>query len=142
MSSMTASLPGSAVRPRTRLLWRAAISALLVLGSLTMVGVTSADAGSCIATTKWTDTAPPSSTSWQITSNSVCNDLQAAYTYTATDHIQGWYHTSVGWKSGTNGWVEVSTADNGWDVLITSVSNGTTVRGEGWSRSQNVRYVH
>jgi len=70
------------------------------------------------------------------------NDLNAAYTFSNNDYIRGWYRDGGGtWHAGSAGYVFVDTSDNGWIVLLTSVANGTPVRGQGLNYAQYVRYV-
>ncbi len=121
--------------------FRALATALLVTASLTVMAAPPADAVTCIATTKWTDTSPPSSETFTIPSNSDCNDMNAAYNYDHNDYIKGWYKSGSTWYEGSQGWVWMTTADDGWEELILSVLNGTTVRGEGYAYDQYVRYV-
>jgi hypothetical protein len=124
--------------------WRT-IAALVVASLAAVVALTtasSAQAITCIANTAWTSTVASSSTNFAIAQNSQCQDLNAAYTYTYNDYVRGWYRTSGGtWHAGSRGFVYVDTSDNGWIVLLTSVINGTVVRGQGLNRSQYVRYV-
>jgi hypothetical protein len=102
----------------------------------------SAGAITCIANTAWTAITASNSDVFAIAGNSDCADLNAAYTYTYNDYIRGWYRDSGGtWHAGSRGYVFVDTSDNGWIVLLTSVLNGTPVRGQGLNHAQYVRYV-
>jgi hypothetical protein len=78
--------------------------------------------------------------------HSDCRDFQAAYTVSASDYVWGNFYggdlIGASWHAGSRGWQWVSTANNGWDVLLTSVAAGTPMRGRGYSYAQNVRYVH
>lgn len=116
-------------RRRERTAARLLVAAFLVIISVTVVGVPPANA-SCWATTHWTSTSPPNSASFTISSNSTCNDLQAAYTFSVSDYVKGWYLSSGTWRAGTAGYVWVSTADNGWDVLLTSIATAPPCGGK------------
>ena len=114
--------------------------AFLLSVSLTAMIAPSAHAV-CWATTRWTSTNPTLSTDWEIRSDSTCDDLFAAYTFDHNDYVRGWYLNGSTWTAGTAGWEWVTTANDGWETLISSILNGTTVRGEGSQHSQYVRYV-
>jgi hypothetical protein len=116
---------------------------LLAAGAVTTVGTaTSAHAAACVSGTAWTSYDPSSSDSFPTPTDSACNDFNAAYTFSIKDGVRGWYYSnSSGWQAGSRGFVTVTTVDSGWLVLLTSVVNGTRVRGEGQRYSQYVRYV-
>ena len=68
--------------------------------------------------------------------------MNAAYTYTYNDYIKGWYRDGGGtWHGGSRGFVPVTTCNCGWIVLLSSVANGTPVRGQGLNHAQYVQYV-
>lgn len=126
--------------------WRkaliAAFGAMLLAATVALTTAPSAQGITCIANTAWTSTTASNSTNFAIAHNSQCQDLNAAYVYSTADYIRGWYRTSNGvWHSGSRGYVWVDRSDNGWIVLLTSVVNGTLVRGQAANYSQNVRYV-
>ncbi len=126
-----------------RLTWsiRAAVVACAML-----ISVISAQAPAlavCYVTDAWTSTAAGSSQTFQIANGGNCNDLNAAFTHSSNDFVLGWYLDSGVWTAGSLGYVAVDTVDGQpWPVLLTNIVNGATVRGETWSFSQTVRYVH
>lgn len=81
------------------------------------------------------------STVWTLDEKSVCTDLFAAFTHSHNDKVMGWYKQSGAWKGGSKGFVAVTTADNGWKALLTSIKNGSTVRGQTKTYNQKVQYV-
>jgi hypothetical protein len=104
----------------------------------------------CIGITGWTATNSLGAGSTEFAkynaSHSDCRDFQAAYTLTTNDYLWGNYKggdvVGSSWHEGSLGWQWVTTKNDGWDVLLTSVAAGTPMRGRGLSQGQNVRYVH
>lgn len=122
------------------------ISAVIVASAFAVSGASlaapSAHAATCFSTTMWTAYNPSNSDVMSTPYNGDCNDLNAAYTFTRTDAIRGWYYSSSnGWQYGSRGFVTVDTIDNNWLVLVSSLYNGTNTRGEGARYSQNVKFV-
>jgi hypothetical protein len=138
--------------PRSSLRYKAGAILAAVLSVVTW-GIATAPASSaatCIGVTGWTTRNSLGSGSTEFAkynaTHSDCRDFQAAYTVSASDYVWGNFYggdlIGASWHAGSRGWQWVSTANNGWDVLLTSVAAGTPMRGRGYSYAQNVRYVH
>jgi hypothetical protein len=123
----------------------AVLSALGLLGAGAVWSVAAAPpaaaAVECVTGKYWTSWDPAESDVFQVPSGSDCADLNAAFTYTEEDKIQGWYLSSSGWEAGSAGFVFVPRTDTGWRVLLTSVRDGANVRGESMKTLQHVQYV-
>jgi hypothetical protein len=127
--------------------FRPLVAALSVLGLLgagaiwSVAAAPPASAAECITGKYWTSWAPEESDVFQVPSGSDCTDLNAAFAYTEEDKIRGWYYNGTGWQAGSKGFVLVPRNDSGWRVLLTSVRDGTDVRGESMKSLQHVQYV-
>jgi hypothetical protein len=120
----------------------AAVASTVAAAIVALSAAPRAGAITCITQAAWTAINPANSDKFAIAQNSQCQDMNAAYTYTYNDYIRGWYRDSGGtWHAGSRGFVYVDKSDNGWIVLLTSVVNGTPVRGEGLNHAQYVQYV-
>jgi hypothetical protein len=120
----------------------AAIAAVVAAAAVALSAAPPANAITCIANTAWTAVNAANSDVFAIAGNSQCADLNAAYTFSVNDYVRGWYRDGGGtWHAGSRGYVFVDTTDDSWIVLLTSVANGTPVRGQGLNNAQNVRYV-
>jgi hypothetical protein len=130
-------------RRRSRLwLVVAAVASTVAASSLALSAAPRANAVTCIGQAAWTAINASNSDVFAIASNSQCADMNAAYTYTYNDYIRGWYRDGGGtWHYGTRGYVYVTTCNCGWIVLLSSVANGTPVRGQGLNHAQYVQYV-
>lgn len=120
----------------------AAVASTVAAASVALSAAPRADAITCITQAAWTAINASNSDVFAVAQNSDCHDLNAAYTYTYNDYIRGWYRDGGGtWHYGTRGYVYVDKSDNGWIVLLSSVVNGTPVRGQGLNHAQWVQYV-
>jgi hypothetical protein len=117
------------------------VAALVASLTLAVFAASAADAATCLALTRWTSTSHPASASFTTSPNSDCTDVYAAYTYDNNDYVRGLYKDGGSWVVGQRGWQLVTTSNDGWDTLLTSVLNGTEVKGQGFNYSQYVRYV-
>ena len=134
--------PHRAQLSRTWKLAAAVIAATVAAAAVALSTAPSANAITCITQAAWTAINASNSDVFAIAGNSQCVDMNAAYTYTYNDYIRGWYRDGGGtWHYGTRGYVYVDKSDNGWIVLLTSVANGTPVRGQGLNHAQYVQYV-
>jgi hypothetical protein len=120
----------------------AALASTVAAASVGLSAAPRANAITCIGQAAWTAINASNSDVFAIAQNSQCQDMNAAYTYTYNDYIRGWYRDGGGtWHYGTRGYVYVTTCNCGWIVLLSSVVNGTPVRGQGLNHAQYVQYV-
>lgn len=129
----------------TRRRLAAAISAISLAGVALEASIAAAPSAqaACVSEARWTDYYPANSETWTIPSYSTCNDLNASYTWDVTDDIRGWYYVRSihTWRVGTRGFVTVPHINKGLKILLSSIINGSTVRGEALNHSQYVQYV-
>ncbi len=135
----------STVKPTRRGYLGRAVAAVAIFVSSVGVAVGGASpvSAACPATKAWTSRYAGYSETFQISYYSTCNDLNAAYAYSVADEVRGWYiSSSGGWTIGDAGYEYVETYGQYWDVLLTNINDGATVRGQGKNRSQYVNYRH
>jgi hypothetical protein len=113
----------------------------LIAAFVAMASPPQAKAITCIRNTAYTGVDPGNSDRFYIANNSQCADLNAAYTVKQGDYIRGKWYGSGGWHDATRGYQWVQHTDTNWNVLLTSVANGTMVLGQAYKYGQNVVYV-
>jgi len=122
------------------------VCAAASLASAALVGVSVVDtvpaqAVTCKTAAYWTSTAAAVSTTFTNSGMSGCSDLNAAYAHTKADKVMGQFKKSGLWQEASRGFVWVPATDGQWIVLISSLKDGSTVRGRSYVVDQYIQYV-
>jgi hypothetical protein len=124
---------------RLRKALAATVGVLSLTGALAAYGASPASA-SCVTTYKSTNGNDATRT-FQIASNSTCNDLNIRQA-TVGQSYRGEYRSGTTWVPGSPGWKYRSPSTNDLAVVIPNVINGTTVRMTGASANAYAYAVH